>query len=158
MAGAPLTFLNGLVMMVTMPETRKKPCSICRSWFRPDPRVGGRQRACRKPDCQAVRRKKTQAAWRARNPDYFMARRIQARGALARRPEPLRLAAPLAQLPWDLAQDQFGVQGADFIGVLGTLLLRAAQDQCQADVVDSTAVPGALLSPAVQDQRGLAAQ
>jgi hypothetical protein len=30
---------------------------------------------------------------------------------------------------WDLAQDEFGVKGADFIGVMGRLLLEAAQDQ-----------------------------
>ena len=84
--------------------------------------------ACRKPECQAARAE-TRAAWRAKNPDYFIARRIQARGALDRAPVPLRLPAPLWRLPWDLAQDEFKVQGADFIGVMGTLILRAAQDQ-----------------------------
>lgn len=112
-----------------MPDTRKKPCSICRRWFRPDPRVGARQRACRKPDCQAARRKKTQAAWCAGNPDYFIARRIQVRGTLARASAPLHLRSALSRLPWDIAQDEFGVKGADFIGVMGTLLLSAAQDQ-----------------------------
>src|SRR5260370_13369426 len=123
-----------------MPCARKKPCSICRHWFRPDPRIGARQRACRKPECQAARRQKTQAGWRAKNPDYFIARRIQGRGAGERAPEPLRLPAPLSQLPWDIAQDEFGVQGAAFIGVMGTLLLRTAQDQFRAYVVDSTVV------------------
>jgi hypothetical protein len=44
-------------------------------------------------------------------------------------PEPLRLPAPLAQLPWDIAKDQFGAQGADFLGVMGALIVRAAKDQ-----------------------------
>ena len=35
-----------------MPEARKRPCTICRRWFRPDPRVGDRQHACGKPECQ----------------------------------------------------------------------------------------------------------
>ncbi len=39
-----------------MPEARKRPCSICRRWFRPDPRVGDRQHACTKPECQTARR------------------------------------------------------------------------------------------------------
>ena len=47
---------------------------------------------------------------------------------------------PLRRLPWDIAQDEFGVKGADFIGVMGTLLLRAAQDQIKVDVIDSTPV------------------
>src|SRR5437868_7222880 len=135
-----------------MPFARKKPCTICRRWYRPDPRIGERSRACRKRECQAGRRKKTQAAWRARNPDYYIGRRIQDRGAQERTPEPLRLPAPLSRLPWDVAQDEFGVKGADFIGVMGTLLLRAAQDQMKADVVDSATVGGTHGPTAVQDQ------
>src|ERR1017187_8173372 len=50
-----------------MPEARKRPCTICRRWFRPDARVGVRQRACDAPECQAGRRQKTQARWRNRN-------------------------------------------------------------------------------------------
>jgi len=110
-----------------MPDARKKPCSICRRWFRPDPRIGPRQRACGKADCQAARRQKTQAGWRARNPDHDIARRMQERSTKEQRPEPLRLPPPLSRLPWDLAQDQFGVQGADFIGVLGKVLRHSAQ-------------------------------
>ena len=88
--------------------------------------------------------KKKQKAWRERNPDYFIARRIQDRGKADRPPEPLRLPPPLSQLPWDIAQDEFGVKGADFIGVMGTLLLAVAQDQFEAYVTDSARVSGTL--------------
>src|SRR5439155_8965794 len=108
-----------------MPEARKRPCCICRRWFRPDPRIGFRQRACRNEECQAARRRKKQKAWREANPDYFIAKRIQERAAEDRAPEPLRVPPPLNQLPWDIAQSQFGIQGADFIGHFGTVLLRA---------------------------------
>jgi hypothetical protein len=138
-----------------MPFARKRPCTICRKWYRPDPRIGARSRACRKPECQTARRKKTQAAWRARNPDYYIARRIQARGGQERTPEPLRLPEPLSRLPWDIAQDEFGVKGADFIGVMGTVLLRAAQDQFKVDVVDSGTVAGTHGPRGVQDQMRL---
>src|SRR5213593_2705980 len=112
-----------------MPDAGKRPCCICRRWFRPDPRVGSRQRACGKPECQETRRVQTQRNWRESRPDYFTARRIRERGEQARSPEPLRLPPPLNRLPWDIAQDQFGVEGTDFIGILSTVLLRAAQDQ-----------------------------
>src|SRR5271165_4893477 len=112
-----------------MPETRKRPCRICRRWFQPDPRVGDRQRACRQPDCQNARRQKTQASWRKQNPDYAIAWRIDQRRARADPPEPLRLPAPLNQLPWNVAKDQFGLQGADFIAVMGALMVRSAKDQ-----------------------------
>ena len=135
-----------------MPDVRKKPCCICRRWFRPDPRVGLRQQACREPDCQVARRKKKQKAWRKRNPDYFIARRIQDRSRQDRPPEPLRLPPPLSQLPWDIAQSQFGTEGADFIGIMGTLLLRSAQSQFRAYVLEDSRLLDTLPSDSTQSQ------
>lgn len=135
-----------------MPVARKRPCCICHRWFRPDNRVGSRQHACSRPACQLLRRRRKQAAWRARNPDYFSGRRIQSRGASDKPPEPLRLPPPLNQLPWDIAQSEFGVQGADFIGVMGALLLHSAQSQLKPYRIDSTVDPAALPHLASQSQ------
>src|ERR1022692_2620351 len=134
-----------------MPEARKRPCAICRQWFRPDARTGSRQHACGKPECQTSRRQKTQASWRRRNPGYAIAYRIDQRAAQTESPpEPLRMAAPLNQLPWDVAKDQFGPQGADFIGVLGALMVRSAKDQFRAYLIDPTRLPGTLPPPPPQ--------
>ena len=138
--------------MSTMPDARKRPCCICRRWFRPHPRVGSRQRACANPDCQSARRRKQQKSWRARNPDYFRARRILDRSQDDRTPEPLRLPPPLHRLPWDIAQSQFGVQGADFIGLLGGLLVRHAHSQFEAYLIDSTRLAGTLPPSSAQSQ------
>ena len=120
----------------------KRPCGICRHWFVPDRRVGRRQRACSAPACQVARRAKTQASWRRRNPDYFIAHRIQRRRLRAEEAQavvpPLVLPPPLSQLPWDLAQDAFGVVGTDFLGHFGRVLLGAAQDQKARQGIDST--------------------
>jgi hypothetical protein len=51
------------------------------------------------------------------------------------------LPPPLSQLPWDLAQEEFGVAGTDFLGHLGRVLLGAAQDQKAVQVIDSTGEP-----------------
>lgn len=135
-----------------MPDARKKPCCICRRWFRPDPRVGSRQRACRNPDCQSARQKKMQRRWRERNPDYFTARRILDRGKEDRMPEPLRLPPPLSRLPWDIAQSEFESQGADFIGVMGALLLRNAQSQFRAYLTDLPRLADTLPPASAQSQ------
>jgi hypothetical protein len=135
-----------------MPLRQKRPCCICHRWFLPDNRVGSRQRACRQADCQAQRRRKQQSAWRARHPDYFAARRIQARMVLDEPPAPLRLPPPLDQLPWDIAQSEFGVQGADFLGVMGGLLLRSKQSQLVPYLLYSTRDPATLLASAAQSQ------
>ena len=118
---------------------KKRPCRICRLWFYADPRVGDRQRTCSATECQKTRRQKTKADWRRRNPDYFTARRILSRAAKGKtRPEPPSPPPPLDRLPWDIAQDQFGAQGAHFLGVMGGVLVRCAQDQRRAHLIDST--------------------
>jgi histidine kinase/DNA gyrase B/HSP90-like ATPase len=69
-------------------------------------------------------------------------------------PEPLRLPPPLNQLPWEFAKDQFGAQGADFIGVMGTLIIRAAKDQFKAYVMDSKRLSSALPLPSEKTRPG----
>lgn len=137
-----------------MPEARKRPCSICRRWFRPDPRIGARQRTCRNPNCQNARRRKKQQVWRANHPDYFNARRIQDRQKGDREPEPLQVGSPLNQLPWDIAQSEFGVQGADFIAIFGRVLLRATQSQFEGYVADATGLADTLPGETAQSQIG----
>jgi hypothetical protein len=44
-------------------------------------------------------------------------------------PDPLTLPPPLSSLPWDIAQETFGVTGSDFLGHLGRVLLISAQDE-----------------------------
>jgi len=134
---------------------RKRPCSICGRWFYPDPRLGDRQKACSDPACQVGRRKKTQAKWRAANPEYATGRRLNERQAKraelaprlantpAEKPPPAasRMPPPLDQLPWDDAQDQFGAQRADFLKEFGRVLVRAGKDQKdqrRAQVLDSS--------------------
>jgi hypothetical protein len=122
-----------------MPQARKRPCRICRRWFYPDPRAVARQRACSNHECQAVRRQKTQANWRAGNPSYAAAYRIDQRHNTPD-PEPLRIPAPLNQLPWDLAKDEFGGKGADFIALACALLRRTAKDESASYAIDPEGV------------------
>ena len=125
-----------------MSRTRKRPCRICRRWFYPDPRAGDRQRACSRPDCQAARRQKTQANWRAENPGYAAAYRIDQRHrSPTEEGEPLRVPAPFRELPWDLAKDQFGGKGADFIALACALLQRTAKDQSSGHPIEPKRVP-----------------
>jgi hypothetical protein len=135
-----------------MPDARKRPCCVCRCWFRPEVRVGDRQRACGKAECQVSRRKQTQANWRKINPEYARGYRIEQRAAQPQPPEPFRVPDPLSKLPWDIAKDQFGVKGTDFISLMGTLLIRTAKDQFRTYMADSTRVSGALAPLSAKDQ------
>jgi hypothetical protein len=64
----------------------------------------------------------------------------------------------LHRLPWDIAQSEFGVQGADFIGVMGALLVHSAQSQLKLYGVDSREDATALLDLAAQSQMPLGAE
>ena len=66
--------------------------------------------------------------------------------------EPLRLPAPLSHLPWDIAQDEFGSVGAEFLGHLGRVLLRSGQDERRAQVRASIDEIGRLPPLAAQDE------
>jgi hypothetical protein len=46
----------------------------------------------------------------------------------------------LNQLPWDLAKDEFGGKGADFIALACTLLTRTAKDQSASYAIDPKGV------------------
>lgn len=50
------------------PPARKRPCSICRHWFTPNPRVRGRQRVCSDPECQHEAHLRAQRKWREAHP------------------------------------------------------------------------------------------
>lgn len=124
-----------------MPGTRKRPCPICRRWFYPDRRAGERQRACSSRDCQTARRQFACVFWRRQNPGHAAAHRIDQRH---RQPDPdsVRVRAPFDKLPWDVAKDQFGGKGADFIALMCGLLSKPEKDVSSGYPVDSKRFPG----------------
>ena len=118
---------------------RKRPCSLCGSWFQPDARVGARQHACSGAECQQRRRRRKQAQWRRRNPDYFVARRWTAAVDDAAEAGPGRSPAPLEQVPWDVVQSQMGAKAAVIIGLLLRVLVLHLQSQMLAQSLAITA-------------------
>ncbi|MFH1130285.1 MAG: hypothetical protein V1754_03055 [Pseudomonadota bacterium] len=117
-----------------MTSSRRRRCNICHHGFTADPRVGERQNACSRPECQKVRRRRTQADWRKRHLGYFIEWRAKQRAARNASDviDPPRIAPPLSTLPWELAQEEFGIIGADFIASLGRKVLVHAKDQRSA--------------------------
>jgi len=133
----------------------KRPCSICRRWFRADPRVGARQRTCSK-QCKAELRKRTQSAWRKRNPEYGIARRLQERAdederATARKPRPLE------RLPWDLVKDEFGAQRTGILEEFGRLLVKHTKDEIRAQAGGITRGIRRVIPEAAKDEIGAVA-
>jgi len=53
---------------------QQKKCLCCGRYFRPDNRVGDRQKYCKRGECQKRRRQVQQKKWHKANPDYFQGR------------------------------------------------------------------------------------
>ena len=53
---------------------QQKRCVYCGRYFKPDKRVGERQKACKDRECRARRKKDSQRRWLESNPGYFRGR------------------------------------------------------------------------------------
>lgn len=114
--------------------------------------MGGRQKSCSNPSCQKLRKARNQTAWRKRNPDYMRAWRLEAKAndELKSR-EPPSTPSPLSQLPWDLAKDELGTKGVEFIAGLGRVLLGVAKNQYKTYSADYAQESGQNLWRAAND-------
>lgn len=110
---------------------RSKPCSVCRRWFKPDARVGARQRTCGAPECRRKQKQRTQARWSKRNPSYWSKQRLWDRAqALNDAETEVEFTGPppgMSGLPTTWAQDVMGAEALVITVFLGRLVYRAAQ-------------------------------
>jgi hypothetical protein len=93
--------------------SKKKPCCICGRWFLPNRRVGNRQRACSKAECQRERHRRNCARWHTRNPDYDREGRLR-RELIGERGQNRDANGvetdPLGQVNEEVARDLVGLQ------------------------------------------------
>jgi hypothetical protein len=90
---------------------RKRPCRICRRWFRPHPRAGDRQKVCSELGCQRERHRRSCASWHSQERESKQGHRIKQAiikepregGDGEIRPLPERLA-------WDAVRDAVGLE------------------------------------------------
>lgn len=123
-----------------MRSSRRRRCVICHHGFDPDPRVGDRQKVCSHKACQKGRRQRTPADWRRRHPGYFIQKRAQKRADAnaTEMVDPPRVPPPISELPWAVAQEEFGVLGADFLASFGRKILVVAKDQRRVQAAETT--------------------
>ena len=105
---------------------RKRPCRICRRWFRPHPRAGDRQHTCGAPSCQAERRRRAVAAWRARHPDFDREDRLRRR--LQKEVASAAGVDPMASIDWGAARNAVGLEVAVVIEESSRLLTTWARN------------------------------
>jgi len=116
---------------------KKRPCRICHRWFQPHPRVGDRQRVCSRPECQSQRNRRSAAAWRRRNPEYWREGRLRERirNGESRAERELTLREdPLRQLDWGAVQNAVGLETAVILEESAKVLLQWTRNGVQAEL------------------------
>jgi hypothetical protein len=133
---------------------RKRPCSVCRRWFEPDPRTAKWQRTCGRRECQRARHAKACAGWHAKNPGYDAERRLRERVLVA---SPSVASAPVGDprvgLRWDVARDEMGLKVAVVTYELTGLLLEWARDGMTSKALGERRQVDRLPSGSARDER-----
>lgn len=110
----------------------RRPCRICKHWFHPDPRVGERQRACGRAECQRERHRRSCAAWHRRNPAYDretrLRRRLVSAAAPAESGPPRPDVDPLGAIDWVVARDEIGLEASVVVEETARVLVRWTRD------------------------------
>jgi hypothetical protein len=135
---------------------QRKRCPYCRCLFAPDARVAKRQRACRKPTCQAERRRETQRDYRQKHPEESTARRLRA--ALAKAKAGERVDVPwgppkaVGHFPWGELRDEITLQALVIAGFFVRLVAVVARDVIRAEVRENAQETGGLVAPPKEDE------
>jgi hypothetical protein len=131
---------------------KKRPCRICRRWFNPSPRLGGRQKTCGADECQQRWHAKKCAEWNRKNSSYFkeiyLRRRLESCAGVSPCPSPFPMStsrtggsfSPPSALPLDLPreviQEVMGRQHTVIIEYILRLLMREVQEVINAQHAD----------------------
>lgn len=137
---------------------RKRPCRVCRKWFMPHARAGGRQRVCSGDACQRERHRRACDAWRERHPDYDVDRRLRDRVRVAVTAGAALTRDPLAEVAWDVARDAVGAKVAVIVEETGKVLVGWARDAVHAQAAEITRKLGRVLGGGARDEIGAAAR
>ncbi len=115
---------------------KKRPCKVCRRWFKPDPRVGDDQMTCGDPKCKKEWHRRKCAQWNRKNPDYFkgnyLRKKILAADKDNQKETPEQGKAPCTRLrlglPWNEIQEAMGLKQLVIIEYIIQVLMRRFQE------------------------------
>ena len=112
---------------------KKRPCRICRRWFRPNPKLKDRQKTCGDIQCKREWHRKKCAEWNKNNADYFRSNYLQKKLDTVSQSEKLARNLPpksrlKSGLPLLFVQEVMGTQHLIIIEYFGQLLFRRFQE------------------------------
>lgn len=114
-------------------KCRSRPCSVCRKWFEPHPRVGKRQKSCGSPECQRELQQRARRRWRQEHPDYDREERVRRR---IRGVEPPEAGVdPVAQIDWQGTREVVGLQVGVAIEEVSQMTVSWAREVVRAQLL-----------------------
>jgi hypothetical protein len=111
---------------------KPRPCRVCRKWFRPDAKVGDRQRVCGSPACQRELHRRNCVGWHRRNPGLEKETRFEERLVELDPAAQERLADPLEAINWPFAKGVIDLKIVALVRETGKVILRRARDLSSA--------------------------
>ena len=121
---------------------RKRPCRICRHWFVPHPRAGGRQHVCSAEECQRERHRRACARWRQREAEAERSHRLRQRIRVEAKVEPEAVGRLRAQVAWAVVRDAVGLEVSVVIEEILGLLEAAVRDAVWRQATEKTTTSG----------------
>ncbi len=122
----------------------KRPCRICKKWFIPDPRLGGRQKTCGSPECQRKWHIRKCAEWNMKNRhcsrESYLRGRLESLSSVPKSPAtppPIPPSPPLKpspkrvtplDYPPKVVQEVIGTQQLVIIEYIVRLLIKRVQE------------------------------
>ncbi len=120
----------------------KRPCAICRKWFKPDVRQKGRQKTCGNPDCIKEQHRRQCEKWNKKNKEYFKDNYLSKKIEMAekKQPEPSKTDTTLHKqilpksqikpvLPCDIIVGEYGIKSLIIIQYLAYQIIN--QTHCK---------------------------
>jgi len=119
----------------------KRPCCICRKWFKPDVRQKGRQTTCGSSACKTELHRRNCQKWNKKNGEYFRdnylgkklakieekcSKEFRSRTPPHERPPPKCLAKPV--LPCEILENKYGTRNMIIIQYVAWQILKQSCD------------------------------
>jgi hypothetical protein len=117
----------------------KRPCRVCRRWFKPDARLGDRQKTCGDAACKREWHRRKCAEWNEKNSEYVKAnalyRKIEAAKNSADSGQPASSGGSRSLLPLGYVKEVIEVQLVVILEYLGQQLLKRVLEVIKSQAV-----------------------
>lgn len=129
-----LTAIGSRDVVTTVGEAvvSKRPCVVCRRWFLPHPRAGGRQRVCSTAECQRERHRRACQTWHERQRDEDARDRVTKAIELT-----TTEYAPGDRVRWIGVRDAVSVELCAVLALFAKVLERQWRDAVSREVAEN---------------------